>query len=555
MENIALNWKKPILIVLLAILFWLSLQLINPVYAAAQPETLDNVVLVKFQPGLPSTERAALILEMGGQELRWIEALSTARIRLPESSASRTRDDTLALAHRSSAVRAVEFDTLVNGVPVFTEQMVDIPQAGNSTIPTVPVQVNDVDYNNSQMQVYAPRIINLPMAWNHTMGSRDIPIAILDTGILASHPEFAGRLLPGYDFVNNDADPHDDYGHGTHVAGIAAAAINNGVGMVGVCGNCSIIPVKVLNESNQGSWGNVAAGIVWSVNAGARVINLSLGGGSVPSTVEDAVRYATEHNVLIVAAAGNGRTNTPFYPAALEDVVGVAATRNDDTRWSLSNYGPFVELAAPGYAVYSTYNNLSNTYGGYIYMSGTSMAAPHVAGLAALLLSQNPNLTIAQLRELMRKTAADLGESGRDDYFGYGRIDVFAAIQAAVPPLQPNAAVGGIVWQDDNINGLQDQSERTVSDVLSIQVRDATDKLVGQAMPNGSGRWRVEKLYPGTYKVIATVLGNTLLTTPATYDIQLTNGQERTDVNFGTIQNDPVASSYRVYVPTIQGTR
>jgi thermitase len=128
------------------------------------------------------------------------------------------------------------------------------------------------------------------------MGSPAIKIAIIDSGILASHPEFAGRILPGYDFVNNDTDPHDDYGHGTHVAGIAAAGANNGIGMIGVCPLCSIIPVKVLDQYNQGEWSNVAAGILFAVDAGANVINLSLGGQSIPQPVEEAIRYAVQHN-------------------------------------------------------------------------------------------------------------------------------------------------------------------------------------------------------------------------------------------------------------------
>ena len=271
--------------------------------------------------------------------------------------------------------------------------------------------------------------------------------------------------------------------------------------------------------------------------------------------IEDAVRYATEHNVLIVAAAGNGRSNAPFYPAALDDVVGVAATRNDDTRWSLSNYGPFVELSAPGYAIYSTYNDLNNTYNGYTYMSGTSMASPHVAGLAALLLSQNPNLTVVQLRSLMQTTAADLGDPGRDDYFGYGRIDAYAALEAGAPPVQPDAAASGMVWQDDNVNGVWEQDERAVTEVVSIQIRTTGGATIAQTMPDSSGHWRIDQLYPGSYQVVAVTLGNTVLTTPDTYNIQLESGQEVTELNFGTIQNSPPTLAYRVFVPTVQSTQ
>jgi len=557
MANTNLNWKRPFLVVLLAIFFWLSLQLINPVYADITNANVSTVILVKFKTETSAAERAQLISEMGGKIVRWISALSTAEIQLPENWAStRSGNDALSIANKDSNVLFVEFDAAVSGVPITIEQMESQPQVYNSTIPAAPIVVNDADYNNTQMQVYAPGMIRLPWAWNYTMGSSAVKIAILDTGILASHPEFAGRILPGFDFVNNDSDPHDDFGHGTHVAGIAAAGANNGIGMVGVCPSCSIIPVKVLNESNQGSWSTVAAGIVFAVDAGANVINLSLGGQANSQVVEDAIHYAAQHNVLVVAAVGNGRSDVPFYPAALEDVVGVAATRNDDTRWSLSNFGYFVELSAPGYAVYSTYNDLNNSYGGYNYMSGTSMASPHVAGLAGLLFSQNPTLTIAQVRQLMRSTAVDLGDPGRDDYFGYGRIDTLAALNAGSLLVQPNAVVSGMVWQDDNTNGVWEQNERTTTDTVSIQLRTINDgTVIVQTKPDGSGHWRMENLYPGSYRVVALVSGNTVLTTAGTYDIQLTQGQEIPNLNFGTIQNDPVALSYRLFVPSVQRTR
>lgn len=553
MAGTALNWKKTILVVVLATLFWLSMQLVNPVYADVNPSNAANLVLVKFQPGVSAAERGNLVKEMGGEMVLWIDAISTAQIRLPENWASvRSGQDAMSMARSSSLVQVAEFDSVVSGVPI---EMESEPQVNNSTIPTSPIQVNDADFNNPQMQVYALGMIQLLMAFNYTTGSKNIKIAILDSGILASHPEFDGRLLPGYDFVNDDADPHDDYGHGTHVAGIAAAGVNNGIGMIGVCPGCSIIPVKVLNQSNQGTWAGVAAGIVFAVDAGANVINLSLGGTSIAQAVEDAVRYATDKNVLVVAAAGNARSNAPFYPAALEDVVGVAATRNDDTRWSLSNYGYFVELSAPGYAIYSTYNNMDNAYRGYNYMSGTSMASPHVAGLAALLLSQNPQLKVAELRSLMRSTATDLGDPGRDDYFGYGRIDAFAALQANVPAPQPNAAVGGSVWNDVNVNGQWEQSEQSVEGVLSIRLMNSRSEEIASATPNKSGQWRIANLYPGSYKIVAKVLGNTVLTTAGTYNVSLENAQDMQGLNFGTIQADPSTMSFQVFVPTVQGSR
>lgn len=552
MNDTTRNQKRPIVVILLAILLWFSMQVINPVHADSVPTELTNSIFVKFAANTTDMERAKLIEEMGGKQVLWLDAISTALVRLPDNWAStRGNSNALTLASQSQFVQSVEFDGVVAGVPVSQERMDSQPLKYNSTIPTAPVQVNDADYLNSQMQVYAPDIINLRMAWNYTMGSPAIKIAIIDSGILASHPEFAGRILPGYDFVNNDTDPHDDYGHGTHVAGIAAAGANNGIGMIGVCPLCSIIPVKVLDQYNQGEWSNVAAGILFAVDAGANVINLSLGGQSIPQPVEEAIRYAVQHNVVVVAAVGNGRTNAPFYPAAMDEVVGVAATRNDDTRWSLSNYGSFVELSAPGYAVYSTYNDMNNTYKGYNYMSGTSMAAPHVAGLAGLLFSQNPALTVEALRVLMRSTAVDLGDPGRDDYFGYGRIDAFAALQAGAPVVLPDASVSGIVWQDDNADGLWGQGEIAVTATLTIQLLDSAKNVVAETQTDAAGQWRIDNLYPGTYQVVAVALGSTRLATANTITIQLQSGQETTGVNFGTVQT----LIFQVFVPSIQRTQ
>ena len=548
----SLNGKKLFLVVLLTIVFWLGMQFVNPVYADTKVTLTPNMVLVKFQQGTSAEELSALIAQMGGQIIRRFDALSTVLVQLPEYWASaRSGVDALSIANQNANVVSVEFDGTVSGFPTEMEQ-VNGQHTYNSTIPTAPVTVNDADYNNPQRQVYAPSMIELPWAWNYTMGSNGIKIAVVDSGVLATHPEFAGRVLPGYDFVNNDTDATDDFGHGTHVAGIIAAGANNGIGMVGVCPNCSIIPVKVLNESNQGTWSAVAAGILFAVDAGANVINLSLGGSTDSQVVADAVHYATVHNVLVVAAAGNVRSNEPFYPAALDEVVGVAATRNDDTIWSLSNYGYFVEVSAPGYAVYSTYNNLGNTYGGYNYMSGTSMAAPHVAGLAGLLFSQNPNLTIPQGRSLLQSTSVDLGDPGRDDHYGYGRIDAFAALQAGYLLLPADAALNGTVWQDDNVNGLWEQEERETTDAVSIQPQTSTGTVVAQTKPNSAGAWRIEKLHPGSYQVVAVVSGNTVLTTAGIYNVDLTGGQEIVNLNFGTAQNDPTGISYQVFVPTVQ---
>ena len=202
-----------------------------------------------------------------------------------------------------------------------------------------------------------------------------------------THPEFAGRVIPGWDFVNNDADPTDDNGHGTHVAGIIAAAMDNGNGSTGVAPGVTLMPVKALSAANSGTWANVAAGIVYAVDNGAKVINLSLGGHVPSSTFYSAITYAAAHDVLVVAGSGNLPDGDPVYPAAYPEVLAVSATNDQtDDWWTSSGYGDWVDVSAPGDGVWSTLWTSANAevYGA---KSGTSMATGFVSGLAALVRS------------------------------------------------------------------------------------------------------------------------------------------------------------------------
>lgn len=277
---------------------------------------------------------------------------------------------------------------------------------------------------NSQYGLYSGRQgINAFGGWDIERGNNSVIIAIVDTGVDYTHQDLAGKVIKGYDFVNGDYDPIDDNGHGTHVAGIAGALTNNGVGVAGVCQGCSILAVKVISADGSGANSWIANGIANAVNLGANIINLSLGGLDNSSTIRLAVQQAAQQGALVVAASGNDGSGVPLYPAALPEVLAVGATTQSGDKASFSNYGNHLALAAPGEAIYSTLPN--NRYDAW---NGTSMASPHVAGLAGLLLSRNRNLTNAQLRQIMIDSAQDLGTSGRDTYFGYGKIDVATAL-------------------------------------------------------------------------------------------------------------------------------
>ncbi len=314
---------------------------------------------------------------------------------------------------------------------------------------------NDPDYGNATI-VYAPQQINAPAAWDSTRGDPNLILAVIDTGIDFSHPEFAGRILPGYDFVNKDADPSDDNGHGTHVAGIAAAGMDNALGMAGIAGQVKILPIKVLNASNVGWMSDVAAGITYAVDQGARVINLSLAATGESLAVRDAITYAVSKGVVVIAAGGNDNSSVARYPAVYDSVVAVGATDYNNSRWALSNFGPNIDLMAPGALIWSARPGST-----FAFMSGTSMAAPHAAGVAALMLSVNPTLTPDQIKQVLQETAVDMGDAGYDSMYGYGQIDAGAALGeipagVAVPPV---TSLETELVQDLNANGLLDPGD------------------------------------------------------------------------------------------------
>ena len=375
----------------------------------AQAQAADATLLIQFNPQAGAAERDALLSSLNAEVVRWLPQIGVVEVRVPAAAAMQRA------SFATNVVNFIEMDAEVNGAPIFTDPA-----------------LTDADQGYGLQQSRHPR----PGLF--TTGAPTVTVAVLDTGINPLHPEFAGKIVPGYDYINNDADPTDDNGHGTHVAGTVAAA-GDGNGTIGVCPTCTIMAVKVLNESNSGKWSGVTQGVLFAVDNGAKVINLSLGSLSPSPTMESALAYARSRGVLVVAAAGNNGTDVPYYPASYEGVIGVGAVDAYDTLWPLSNYGVNANLVAPGVRIYSTYHDLSRN-GGYVYMTGTSMAAPHVSGVAALLFSFNAGLTADEVTNLMLNNTDDLGDAGQDAAFGHGKVNVYKALVAAnggVTPIDP----------------------------------------------------------------------------------------------------------------------
>jgi subtilisin family serine protease len=311
--------------------------------------------------------------------------------------------------------------------------------------------------------------INCPDAWDRTTGSPNIVVAVVDSGVDLDHPELQSLVVPGQDlvdlgqnppppmagwvwegdFVGVDNDPQDEVGHGTHVAGTIACTSNDARGVAGVTWNCGLMPVRVLARARRlsdnrvsgfGSAADIAAGIRWAADHGARIINLSLGGYVDTAVERNAVAYAVSRGCLVVAAMGNDNTNTPSFPAAYPDVMAVGAVNSTNQRAPFSNMGPHIDVAAPGVGVLSTY--WDNTYAS---ASGTSMASPHVAGVAALILSCNSSLPANQVAQILRDTARPLRDNPADpvpnDNYGFGLIDAKAAIDRACPQRPPSIPI------------------------------------------------------------------------------------------------------------------
>lgn len=333
--------------------------------------------------------------------------------------------------------------------------------------------------------------VNGPLAWDLSQGEGTV-VAVVDTGVayetygaFTRAPDLAQTaFVQGYDFINNDAHANDDNGHGTHVAGTIAQSTNNALGVAGLAFKAKIMPVKVLSASGSGTYAQVASGIRFAADNGAKVINLSLGGPSPSQTLKDAVDYAKNKGVLVVAAAGNDGRNSLSYPAAYSDsVMAVGATRIDKRKAGYSNYGTGLSVVAPGGDLRVDQNRDGygdgvlqqtlksgslNTFGYYFYQ-GTSMATPHVAALGALISSQgitNPN----DIRNIIETTALDLGRKGWDSTFGWGLIDAYKAMQEAIRRIGGARAVGSV--ENENNDTIINNPPKVKIKSLSVEDLD-----------------------------------------------------------------------------------
>lgn len=355
-------------------------------------------LLVKFRPGAPAAEVAAAHAAAGAVEEFRIPGIDVRVVAVPASRAAQA----LAAYGRNPNVAYAEPDAIA--VAFRTP--------------------NDPGFASQ----WGLGKIAAPQAWELQTGA-EVRVAILDTGIDRDHADLAAKIVAEKNFTRSRTTD-DKYGHGTHVAGIAAAVTDNGAGVAGTSWGAVLMNGKVLGDDGSGRYSWVASGLVWAADNGARVINLSLGGSSPSQALQDAVDYAWGRGAVVVAAAGNSGSSAPSYPAAYANAIAVAATDSQDAKASFSNYGDWVDLAAPGVGIYSTLPNHKNRIGqtNYGTLSGTSMAAPFVSGAAALVWSQLPtDSSNGDVRAKLEGTADRVAGTGT--YWANGRLNAYRAVQ------------------------------------------------------------------------------------------------------------------------------
>ncbi|PTM58824.1 S8 family peptidase [Desmospora activa] len=392
----------------------LSISLWSPTTVeSATSESIEKRLIVKYKTKTSENVRQSLVRKRGDQIILESHQLDFLVVEIPEGESS-----SLAVEQyrKHPDVEYVELDRPGN-VDIVTNDL-STPQWNRQKVKAF--LPNDPLFSTYQ---WGLQKIKAPEAWDLTMGSSDVTIAVVDSGVQDDHPDLEGRVIKGYDFVENDWDPQDEYGHGTHIAGIAAATTNNGIGIAGIAPHSKILSVRIFkNETDSGYTSYFAQGIIHAADQGADVITCSFGINEHSPTLEAAVLYAWEKGAVVIGSAGNNPTSKPRYPAAYKPAISVANTDSNDEKAESSNFGEWVDIAAPGTDIISTIIGSQ-----YYEVSGTSMSVPHVAGVAALLASEGYNNE--EIRHIIMETADKIPGTGT--LWTSGRLNAERAVRYA----------------------------------------------------------------------------------------------------------------------------
>lgn len=404
-----------------------------PVQAQSADEAkwVPGRLLVQPRAGLSEAEFDKIIKQQGGKQVGKIDAINVRIIQLPPQASDKAVE---ALLKRNKHLKFAERDMLV---PV------------DST--------NDPHYSKAW---HLPKI-GANLAWTVSEGD-GVTIAVLDTGVDGAHPDLASQMVSGWNFFDNNSNTADVHGHGTKVAGAAAASTNNSVGVAAVAGKAKIMPIRVADSSGYASFSAISQGVTWAADRGARVANISISGVAGSFSVINAAQYMKNKGGLVVAGAGNAGVDEGY--GATDALISVSATTSSDVRPSWSSYGAYVDVAAPGSSIYTTFRG-----GSYGNASGTSFSSPVTAGVVAQMMGANPKLSPADLEKILFSTALDIGAAGKDIYYGHGRINAEAAVKAAAVATPADTAA-------PTVSVVSPASGSTVKGLVSVDV-SATDNV------------------------------------------------------------------------------
>ncbi len=336
-------------------------------------------------------------------------------------------------------------------------------------------------------------LLNMTEVWQHLDFNSEVKVAVLDTGISTNHPDLSKNIGYGYDFIDNDNDPSDpdsNFSHGTHVSGIIGALTNNRIGIAGISPEIEIMPVRVIGEAG-GNISNLIAGVNWAIENKADIINLSLASSGDSTLLQDALKNAVSKGITVIAAAGNNGENYVSYPARYPEVISVGAIGPTEEKAYYSNYGQALDIVAPGgdsSVIETDYNNILSTAPNerYVYAQGTSMAAPHVSAIAALLY-QKGITSPEEIAKILKETATPLDKSGMEkNYYGAGLVNPLKALEVDKSSNYSN--------NDNNYDDNNDQKEIDLSKVKIFTVRKGEEKNINNsfAKANKDGQYSLE---------------------------------------------------------------
>lgn len=382
-----------------------------PSHAQEVSPSVPDEILFKFKPGVSDKAKENIRSSHGIKVEEVIDKIDVERGKVPAEA----KDKIIEALNKNPQVEFAE--------PNFIGKEL-------TTIPNDPGFATQWNLNDK----YSAKT-GATAAWDITKGDSSTVVAVIDSGVYADHEDLIGKIIPGYNFVDSNTDTSDETGHGTAVTGTVATTTNNLKGVSSLGWNTPVIPLRIVDSLGGFSYWNLSRAILYAAGcdiagtncgtARAKVINISLGGGTSGTTVENAINYAISKGLVLTAAAGNDGLPDIYYPASSNNVIAVGAITADNIKANFSSTGPQLDVVAPGQGIYTTVRD--GTYNGY---SGTSFSSPHVAALAALIFSANPALTNQQVVDLIKDTAFDLGIAGWDDQYGCGRIDAGKALQS-----------------------------------------------------------------------------------------------------------------------------